>query len=315
MRIVFFGTPEFAVASLDRLVKAGYNIAAVVTMPDRKGGRGNKIIESDVKKYAVANNLKLLQPEKLRAEDFLESLRTLNADLFIVIAFRMLPKVVWEMPRLGTFNLHASLLPQLRGAAPINHAIINGFKETGVTTFLINEEFDKGNILLNEKVEIEADEDAGTLHDKLMEIGAELTLKTVKMLESGEIIPKPQPETETLFPAPKIFKADCHIDFRNSRDNVHNKVRGLSPYPGGWAKLITENGQEIEVKILRTSKDLTLPVEVSLQSGEAYAKATRFYAGTADGIIEILELQPAGKKRMTAEAFLAGHKPKTFLNE
>ena len=313
MKIVFFGTPEFAVASLDRLVEAGYEIAAVVTMPDRTGGRGNKVIESDVKKYAVARNLKLLQPEKLRAEEFLNELRSLEADLFIVIAFRMLPKVVWEMPRLGTFNLHASLLPQLRGAAPINHAIINGLNQTGVTTFLINEEIDKGKILLNATLQIGENEDAGSLHDRLMALGADLTLETVGRLEKGSVEAKPQPEVETLLPAPKIFKHDCFIDFGKGTVEIHNKVRGLSPYPGGWARLRTADGKEMEVKIHQTSKEIDLPEKPELKPGEAFTKGNRFYAGTADGIIEILSLQPAGKRRMTAEAFLAGHRPECFL--
>lgn len=313
MRIVFFGTPEFAVASLDQLVKAGYEVAAVVTMPDRKGGRGNKTIESDVKKYAVDNNLKILQPEKLRNEEFLEELRSINADLFIVIAFRMLPKVVWEMPRLGCFNLHASLLPQLRGAAPINHAIINGFKETGVTTFMINEEIDKGSILMNASLTIGENEDAGSLHDRLMTLGSKLTVETVRLLEKGEIKPTPQPEIEKLYPAPKIFKQDCHINFNQSASTIHDKVRGLSPYPGGWAVLEVEKDNILEVKILQTSTGPGLPDDVNLTAGETLTRNNRFYVGTQDGTIEILSLQPAGKRRMTAEAFLAGHKPKKFL--
>ena len=312
MKIVFFGTPEFAVASLDTLFQAGYEIAAVVTMPDKVGGRGNKTIESDVKKYATERNLKVLQPEKLRDELFLKELKELEADLFIVIAFRMLPKVVWEMPRLGTFNLHASLLPQLRGAAPINHAIINGFKETGVTTFLINEEIDKGNILLSSSLEIADDEDAGSLHDRLMEIGAKLTLRTVKLLETGEIEPKPQTESGEIFAAPKIFKQDCFIDFARNTDTVHNKVRGLSPYPGGWSGLITADGKEMEVKILKTNKTEDIDFPAASQPGDAFHKGTRLFVKTEDGAIEILTIQPAGKRRMTAEAFLAGHKPTRF---
>lgn len=313
MKIVFFGTPEFAVASLDRLFGAGYDIAAVVTMPDRVGGRGKKLIESDVKRYAVEHNIPVLQPEKLRSEDFLNKLRELDADLFIVIAFRMLPKVVWDMPRLGTFNLHASLLPQLRGAAPINHAIINGLQETGVTTFLINEEIDKGNILLSSKIEIGADEDAGSLHDRLMKIGADLTLETVRLLESGDFEAKPQPEVEVLLDAPKIFKADCMLDFNVETNRLHDKVRGLSPYPGAWTILNTTDGKQLEVKILKTSKMQPEHVGKDLSSGDAVCIGKRLFTKTADGFIEILEIQPSGKKRMSAQALLAGYQPKKFV--
>lgn len=310
MRIVFFGTPEFAVASLRAIIENGYEVAGVVTTPDRTGGRGNKLIESDVKKFAVEHNLYLMQPDKLRSPEFLEELRQINADLFVVIAFRMLPEVVWSMPQLGTFNLHASLLPQLRGAAPINHAIISGFKSTGVTTFFINAEIDKGEILLSERTSIEEDDDAGTLHDRLMNLGAELVIKTIKGLEAGTLVPSPQPQTDCFTPAPKIFKQDCKLDFNAPVKNLVRLVRGLSPYPGAWAKLILSGDKEIEVKILKARAEY---ITLGLDPGTCVVKNKTFLVATADGAMEIQQLQPAGKKTMDAKAFMAGYTPIKFV--
>ena len=310
MKIVFFGTPEFAVASLRAILNAGYDVAAVVTTPDRIGGRGNKTIESDVKKYAETRNLKILQPQKLRDPEFLDELKKIDADLFIVIAFRMLPEIVWRMPRLGTFNLHASLLPQLRGAAPINHAIISGFKNTGVTTFFINEEIDKGEILLSCSTSISDDDDAGTLHDCLMEMGASLVIETIKGLENGTLKPTPQLQADCFTPAPKIFKQDCKIDFEQPAKLISRLIRGLSPYPGAWCKVLLADGKEIEVKILKAKPEF---ISLGLDPGISVIQNKRLLVAAADGAIEILLLQPAGKKPMEAKAFMAGYSPLKFF--
>lgn len=310
MRIVFFGTPEFAVASLRAIMENGYEVAAVVTTPDRTGGRGNKLIESDVKKFAMERGLKVLQPEKLRDPEFLETLRRLEADLFVVIAFRMLPEVVWSMPRVGTFNLHASLLPQLRGAAPINHAIMAGFKTTGVTTFLINAEIDKGEILLSETTSISDDEDAGELHDRLMEIGAGLVIRTIRGLEEGTLTPSPQPQADCFTPAPKIFKADCKIDFEQPARIISRFIRGLSPYPGAWCRVELADEKEIEIKVLKAKPEY---VSIGLDPGFCLVQNKKLLVATSDGAIEILQLQPAGKKPMDAKAFMAGYTPHKFF--
>ena len=308
MRIVFFGTPEFAVASLDRLVKEGHDIAAVVTMPDKIAGRGHKLIQSDVKKYAVEKGLKVLQPEKLRDPEFIAELKSLDAELFVVIAFRMMPEVVWGMPPKGTFNLHGSLLPKYRGAAPINRAIMNGETETGVTTFFLTHEIDTGDIIDSRKIEIAGDEDAGSVHDRLMEIGAELVGEDVKAVENGTVKPKPQPEGEFI-PAPKIFKEDCRIDWKHPAKRVHDQVRGLSPYPAAFSTMVEGQGRRMDAKIFKTA----LTDSNSLKPGEIKTEGRRMFAGTADLDIEILELQPAGKKRMTASDFLLGYHPQEFL--
>lgn len=309
MKIVFFGTPEFAVASLRAILGAGYDVCAVVTAPDRVGGRGNKLIESDVKKFAVEHHLPVLQPEKLRDEAFVSQLRAFEADLFIVIAFRMLPEMVWSIPRLGTFNLHASLLPQLRGAAPINHAIMSGFKNTGVTTFFINSEIDKGEILMSAQTPIADDDDAGTLHDRLMEMGASLVVKTIKGLEDGSLVPSPQPQADCFTPAPKIFKQNCLIDFNTPAKNIGRFVRGLSPYPGAWSRLQLADGKEIEVKILKAKPEY---INLDLKPGMCVVRNKSFLVATADGALEVLQLQPAGKKPMDAKAFMAGYSPFCF---
>ncbi len=310
MKIVFFGTPEFAVASLDALVKGGYDIAAVVTMPDKPAGRGKKVRMSDVKAYALEHNLPVLQPEKLRDEEFLNELRKIDADLFIVIAFRMLPEVVWGMPRLGTFNLHASLLPKYRGAAPINHAIINGERETGVTTFFLTHTIDTGDMISQREIEIGPDENAGQLHDRLMALGAEEVLKTVKAISDRSLTTIPQPEGD-FTPAPKIFKDTCKIDWSMDAASLHNFVRGLAPYPAAWSHLVEHSGKPSDVKILATSLS-NIPSDMNLKPGEVKIEGKRLFAGTSSSPIEILEIQPAGKKAMPASAYILGYHPAAF---
>ena len=303
LRIVYLGTPEFAAASLKALVEGGYNVVAVVTMPDKPAGRGHQVQYSDVKKYALEAGLPILQPERLKDEAFLEELRSYHADLQIVVAFRMLPEVVWAMPRLGTFNLHASLLPQYRGAAPINRAVMNGDKETGVTTFLLKHEIDTGNLILQERIAIGEDENVGSVHDRLMTLGSSVVLKTVDRIieceNQGIPLPTtPQPEVAELRPAPKIFKEDCEILFaEKTAEEVHNFVRGLSPYPAAWADL-TINGQKFEnVKIYK--------VEISEYRNTEISK-NEIIIPCKEGAVRILELQVPGKKRMDAKAFLNG---------
>lgn len=310
LKIVFFGTPEFAVTSLDALVKDGFNVAAVVTMPDKPAGRGKKIQMSDVKRYALEHDLPVLQPEKLKAPEFVDALRAIDADLFIVIAFRMLPEVVWGMPRLGTFNLHASLLPKYRGAAPINHAIINGETETGITTFFLKHEIDTGDMIAQRSIAIGEDENAGELHDRLMMLGAEAVVDTVNAIIGGTLTTSPQPEGEFIA-APKIFKETCRIDWERPRKNLHDFIRGLAPYPAAWTRMIEQSGKPSDIKIFATSlKDI--PSDISLLPGEALVKGKHLYAGTADGVLEILSLQPAGKRAMGADAFILGYHPARF---
>lgn len=258
-RIVFFGTPDFAVPSLDALVKGGFDVAAVVTATDKPAGRGHKLLPSAVKQYALQHDIEVLQPDKLRDEAFLSRLRDINADLFVVIAFRMMPEVVWSMPRLGTFNLHGSLLPAYRGAAPINWAVINGETKTGVTTFFLSHEIDTGDIIDNRSIDISPDENAGSVHDRLMEVGAELTLATANAIFNNTV--KATPQSEIIkecgvapCPAPKIFRDTCRIDWTRDARSIHNFVRGLSPYPAAVATLLVD-GKETEVKILETKLD------------------------------------------------------------
>lgn len=308
LKIVFFGTPEFAVASLDRLVKKGFDIAAVVTMPDKIGGRGHKVIRSAVKEYAEANNLPLLQPERLKDPVFVDALRKINADLFIVIAFRMLPEVVWTMPPMGTFNLHGSLLPRYRGAAPINRAVMNGDTETGVTTFFLKHEIDTGDVIGMEKIDIGPDEDAGSVHDRLMEIGAALTCSTVEKIAAGGVEAVPQQHMTDCEPsaAPKIFKEDCHIDWNRPAGTIHNLVRGLAPHPGAWTELHSPDGSVLSVKILKTS----LPQQehgTALSPGHINFDGRELWCGCADGTcLQLLTVQPAGKKPMAAADFARG---------
>lgn len=306
IKIVFFGTPEFAVESLDALLNAGCDVAAVVTMPDKAAGRGHKLYQSDVKKYAVEKGLMVLQPEKLKSDEFLDALRQINADLFIVIAFRMLPREVWQMPRLGTFNLHASLLPKYRGAAPINRAVMNGETETGVTTFFLKHEIDTGDMIMQRKIEIGPDDCVGDVHDKLMHLGAGMVVETVRAIEQGTLATTPQPEGQ-FTPAPKIFKEDCLIDWDRPAADVHNHIRGLSPYPAAWTVVFEESGRPLECKIYQSKT--TSQKSDTLLPGTVKTDGKHLYVACKDAWLEILSLQPAGKKRMDSSAFLLGYHP------
>ena len=302
MRIVFMGTPEFAVVSLDALIQSGSNIVGVVTAPDKPAGRGQQINESAVKKYAVANGLKVLQPIKLKDEQFLEELKALNADLQVVVAFRMLPEVVWNMPRLGTINLHASLLPQYRGAAPINWVLINGEKESGVTTFFLKQEIDTGDILFTEKVTLTGHETAGDLHDRLMAKGAGLLVKSVKAVESGRYTENPQEhltEGMELKHAPKIFKENCNINWDQPAEKIYNFIRGLSPYPTAYTTL-----NDKILKVFGAEYELAGTGE---RPGEFFSDNRTFLKVSAtDGFVLLTDVQLEGKKRMGIQEFLRG---------
>ena len=303
MRIVFMGTPEFAVASLDALKKAGFNIVGVVTAPDKPAGRGMQLQQSAVKKYALEQDLKILQPEKLKNPDFLEELKNLHADLQVVVAFRMLPEVVWNMPSKGTINLHGSLLPQYRGDAPINWAVINGEKETGVTTFKLKHEIDTGNILLQRSFPIGEDETAGEVHDKMKEIGAQLLVETIKGISEGTLNEQSQSEiienNQSIKHAPKIFTETCKIDFTKTAEKVHNLIRGLFPFPGAFTTL-----QGKTLKIFRSKKIIKTPDD---RPGTFNTdQKTYLHFNCTDGMIDVLELQLEGKKRMKVEEFLRG---------
>ena len=303
IRIIYMGTPDFAVESLRALVEGGYNVVAVVTMPDKPAGRGHQLQYSAVKQYALSVGLPVLQPERLKDETFLEELRSYNADLQIVVAFRMLPEVVWNMPRLGTFNLHASLLPQYRGAAPINWAVMNGDTETGVTTFMLQHEIDTGNIILQERIAIAEDENVGSVHDRLMTIGAGLVARTVDAIIEADnhgvaIKTLPQDESIELRPAPKIFKDTCVIDFSRTGEDIRNHVRGLSPYPAAWINEMPISHPLAEV--LKGAK--VYKVEVAQHAEQK----GHIIVPCADGYLDILELQLPGKKRMNAAALLNG---------
>ncbi len=301
------GTPEFAVASLRRLVEGGYNVVAVVTAPDKPAGRGLKLQESDVKRYAAEAGLTVLQPEKLRDQEFLDRLRALDTDLGIVIAFRMLPEAVWAMPHLGTFNLHASLLPQYRGAAPINWAIINGETTTGLTTFMLNAEIDKGDIIGRVEMPILPEDNAGTLHDKLMEAGTELVVQTVDRIAESNVTPLSQmdiPEN-TLKPAPKIFKEDCRIDWTKSGRKIADLIRGLSPYPAAWSAMYDAEGNEISTLKLFDARFTQSGYGVEPGTAD-FSDRNALRAACGDGWIAVTELQPAGKRRMTAAEYYNG---------
>lgn len=304
LKIVFMGTPDFAVESLKILVENNYNIVGVITAPDKPSGRGQKINQSAVKKYADTNNLKTLQPTNLKSEDFLTELKNLNANLQIVVAFRMLPELVWDMPQLGTFNLHASLLPQYRGAAPINWAIINGEKETGVSTFFLQHKIDTGDIIAQEKVNIGENETAGELHDKLMDIGCKLVLKTVQAIEQEKIASQAQNENQELKEAFKIFKPFCKIDWSKPINEIHNHIRGLSPYPTAFTELKNKTtGEIISCKIFKTN---AIKENHNFELNEIITSKTELKIAVNDGFINILELQVAGKKRMELTALLNG---------
>lgn len=306
LRIVFMGTPDFAVASLKKLVENGYQVVGVITAPDRPAGRGKQVVESAVKKYAIEKNLKVLQPEKFKNPEFLNELRSLNADLQVVVAFRMLPEVVWDMPRLGTFNLHGSLLPQYRGAAPLNWAVINGETKTGVTTFLLDHEIDTGKILFKKEIEIWENDTVGTIHDSLMEIGAKLVVQTVDALAEGNykaISQNDSGETEIKH-APKIYKEDCKIDWSKDAESVRNLIRGLSPYPAAWTNLVHRSGNpEISVKVFFAMHAEGKPAEPGTieTDGKHFLKVA-----CGNSWLQITDLQLAGKKRMKADEFLRG---------
>lgn len=309
-RIVFMGTPEFAVSSLEAIVAAGYEVAAVVTVPDRKSGRGQKITFSPVKEYALSHGMAVLQPEKLRDPEFLEELQGLAADLFVVVAFRMLPQVVWAMPPMGTFNLHASLLPQYRGAAPINWAIINGETESGVTTFMLNERIDEGGILMQECTPILPNDNAGTLHDRLAEIGSRLVVETIQGLADGTLKPQPQNDSTLLSPAPKIFKADCVIDWRRNGKEICDFVRGLSPYPAATTAMTTGQGESVEMKIYEVEYETTEQTESVGTIITDQKKMLKIAVN--DGFVTIMSLQISGKKKITASEFLRGYNIKDW---
>ncbi|CAN5446896.1 methionyl-tRNA formyltransferase [soil metagenome] len=303
LRIIFMGTPEFAVPSLEMLVENKFNVVAVITAPDKPQGRGQNLTASAVKECALKYNLPILQPSNLKASEFIEELRTYNANLQVVVAFRMLPEAVWAMPSIGTFNLHASLLPQYRGAAPINWAMINGEKETGVTTFFLKHAIDTGSIIFQEREPIHANDDAGTLYDRLMKKGGELVLKTVRAIEAGQYPNTPQVETSETNHAPKIFKETCSIDWNQPSERVRNFIRGLSPYPSAWAILHSKTYKIFSVDISSSTnqKDIK-PGEIKTDN------KTYLQIKTSDGWVSVLELQPEGKKRMKIEDFFRGNK-------
>lgn len=308
MRIVFMGTPDFAVASLEKIIDSGQNVVAVVTAPDRPAGRGQKLMPSAVKEAALKHNIPVLQPEKLKSEEFIAELKKINADLFVVVAFRMLPEIVWNMPPKGTINLHGSLLPQYRGAAPINWAVINGEKETGITTFFITHEIDTGNILEHRKISISEKDNAGIIHDKLMMVGAELLAETIGKIERNEIKAQPQENfigKQELKHAPKIFRETCKINWNDSTEKIYNLIRGLSPYPAAYSDLKEEGKEIVSIKIFETEKENNKPnspghIETD---GKTYLRVF-----TNDGSLSILSLQYPGKKRLGIEEFLKGNK-------
>ena len=307
LRIVYMGTPEFAVESLRCLVEGGYNVVGVITMPDKPAGRGHRLQPSPVKQYAQERGLPLLQPEKLKNEDFLEALRAWQADLQIVVAFRMLPQVVWAMPRLGTFNLHASLLPQYRGAAPINWAVINGETETGLTTFFLRQEIDTGEVIRQVRVPIADTDDVGAVHDRLMLQGGQLVTDTVDDILAGRVTPIPQEQMPTdtpLRPAPKIFKDTCRIDWNRPAKQVYDFIRGLSPYPAAWTELQQPGQPPVVLKIFESEK---LPQPHSLTPGMVQTDGkTYLRVAVADGFVGIRSLQLPGKRRLSVEELLRG---------
>ena len=307
IRIAYFGTPEFAASQLDAILDAGHEVAVVVTMPDKPAGRGRQIQFSDVKKTALERNLPLLQPEKLKDPSFLEQLAAYQANLFVVVAFRMLPAVVWQMPELGTFNLHASLLPQYRGAAPINFAIINGETETGLTTFFLNEEIDKGAVIMREHIAIRPDETAGELHDELMLLGNKVVVDTIEKIACGTVSALPQEELaegQTLKPAPKITKEFCNIDWNQDRLTIYNHIRGLSPYPAAHTQLVSENQGAIDMKVYNAEIEDCRhdePIGSVVTDNKKFLKVA-----VKDGFIHLTKVQQAGKKAMPITDFLRG---------
>ncbi len=308
MRIIYLGTPDFAVAPLRALVEGGYNVVAVITMPDKPVGRHqNQLQASPVKQYAQTCGLPILQPANLKDPDFIQELRSYQADLQIVVAFRMLPEAVWSMPRLGTFNLHASLLPQYRGAAPINWAIINGDTETGITTFFLKHAIDTGDIIQQVRVPINDDDNAETIHDRLMNLGAQLVVETVDRLKEGNLTATPQAEmTDTeLRPAPKIFKETCRIPWHKGVKSCYDFIRGLSPYPAAWTEIILPCGERLQIKVYGSRKEFCTPTEAP---GTLFSEGSTLRVTLPDGYLTLTEVQLAGKKRMSAADFLRGYR-------
>tara|TARA_B100000508_G_scaffold118450_1_gene98611 strand:+ start:126011 stop:126976 length:966 start_codon:yes stop_codon:yes gene_type:complete len=303
-KIVFMGTPDFAVASLDAILKKGFDVVGVVTAPDRPAGRGQKIRQSAVKGFALEHGLNILQPENLKDQSFHTELEALEADLFAVVAFRMLPEAVWTMPKKGTINLHGSLLPQYRGAAPINWAIINGEKETGVTTFFIDKKIDTGDIIQQRTIPISENMTAGELHDNMMNIGAELLVETIGNIQADTIQREKQSINKEYKPAPKIFRKDCRLDLNRSIQDVHNHIRGLSPYPAAWIQLQNSNGQKKSFKIYKS--EIAIANNTEFTHPALINKDSELFLSLKDGLLKIDHVQLEGKKRMKAEAFLSG---------
>lgn len=301
IRIVFMGTPDFAVTILKHLVDNNYNVVGVITAADKPAGRGQKLSESAVKKYALSQNLPILQPKNLKSEDFQVKLKALNANLQIVVAFRMLPRAVWAMPKYGTFNLHASLLPEYRGAAPINWAIINGEVKTGVTTFFIDDKIDTGEIILQKEIIIKKDEIVGELHDKLMHLGADLVAETVDLIAKGEVTTIKQPEIEEK-PAPKLYPHNCKINWFESLTNIYNHIRGLNPYPAAWSTIVNGN-EEISAKIYRVSKEFD---KHNLEVGKIVTTKKELKVAVTDGFLLIDEIKLSGKRKMDVKSLLNG---------
>ncbi len=316
LRIIFMGTPEFAVPSLEILVENKFNVVAVITAPDKPQGRGQKLVASPVKICAERHHIPVLQPTNLKSPAFVDDIRSYNANLQIVVAFRMLPEIVWSMPSIGTFNLHASLLPQYRGAAPINWAIINGEKETGVTTFFLKHEIDTGGIIFQEREPISENDDAGSLYERLMKKGGELVLKTVKAIESGSYPNSPQPESGELKHAPKIFKETCEINWNQTSEQVRNFIRGLSPYPAAWTTIGGKNYKIYRVTVMSAGQDSRLTANGQQPTANSQPPApaiktdnsTYLHVRTNDGWVAVEELQAEGKRKMSVREFLMGNK-------
>lgn len=304
LRIIFMGTPNFAVPTLQKLVEHKYRVVAVITAPDKPAGRGLKLLPSAVKEYAVLHNIPVLQPANLKSEDFLAELRSYRANLQIIVAFRMLPEAVWSMPAMGTFNIHGSLLPQYRGAAPINWALINGEKETGVTSFFLRHQIDTGDILLQSKIAIAEDDDFGSLYEKLKHLGADVAIKTVQAIETDTVEPQPQPQTSELKEAPKLFKETCEINWQQPAEQIKNFIRGLSPIPGAWTK--------VNDKIVKIYRAQVLPAVENTEQQEPGTfrtdNKTFLHFFTGQGILNITDLQLEGKKRMRTDELLRGYK-------
>ena len=298
------GTPDFAVTTLKTILEHNYNVVGVITAPDKPAGRGRKLNESAVKVFAKEKGLNILQPTNLKSEAFLEELKALEANLQIIVAFRMLPKVVWDMPEHGTFNLHASLLPNYRGAAPINWAVINGETITGVSTFFIDEKIDTGAMILQQEIEIAPIENAGSLHDKLMNIGSHLVIDTIKLIETGEVTTTPQPEDAVSKTAYKLNRDNCKIDFTDTIDNIYNKIRGLSPYPAAWCELLNNN-EVLDIKIYKAEKEIEVH---NLETGTIISDKSTLKVAVKEGFIKILELKLPGKRNMDVKSLLNGYR-------